>query len=95
MEGAKVIIQKGLSSHLQTTHTLVLGSSQSPASHWQYGATYVGSKKIAENEVYQQLCCCECWFERVCGQVYILGSPVTMSCFDFSFVVFGCSLGRC
>lgn len=51
LEGAKIVVQKGLSQHLQTTHTLVLGSGQSPPSQWQYGATYVGSTKIAENEV--------------------------------------------
>ena len=46
-EGAKVMIQKGLSNHFQTMHTLVLGASPS----WQYGATYVGTKKLGENEV--------------------------------------------
>ena len=48
-EGCKVALGKGLSRYFQTTHTLVLGTSQ-PASY-QYGITYVGSKKIAENDV--------------------------------------------
>jgi mitochondrial import receptor subunit TOM40 len=47
-EGCKVALGKGLSRYFQTTHTLVLGTSQ-PASY-QYGITYVGSKKIAEND---------------------------------------------
>lgn len=50
LEGAKMVVQKGLSNHLQTMHTLTLGSSTQP-SQWQYGATYVGTTKIAENEV--------------------------------------------
>ena len=48
-EGCKVALGKGLSRYFQTTHTVVLGTSQ-PASY-QYGITYVGSKKIAENDV--------------------------------------------
>lgn len=50
MDGAKVVIQKGLSNHLQTSHTLVLGSSSQPA-QWQYAATYLGTTKIGENDV--------------------------------------------
>ena len=49
-EGCKVVIQKGLSRHFQTMHTLTLGSSTQPA-QWQFGATYVGSKRVAENDV--------------------------------------------
>ena len=48
-EGCKVVLGKGLSRYFQTTHTVLLGTSQ-PASY-QYGVTYVGSKKIAENDV--------------------------------------------
>ncbi|CAI8029918.1 Mitochondrial import receptor subunit TOM40 homolog 1 [Geodia barretti] len=47
-EGCKVALGKGLSRYFQTTHTVVLGTSQ-PASY-QYGVTYVGSKKIADND---------------------------------------------
>lgn len=50
IEGAKVIVQKGLSHHFQTMHTLVLGSSTTP-SQWQYGATYVGTSPVSEGEV--------------------------------------------
>ena len=45
-----MVIQKGLSRHFQTMHTLTLGSSTQPA-QWQFGATYVGSKRVAENDV--------------------------------------------
>ena len=48
-EGCKIALGKGLSRYFQTTHTVLLGTSQ-PASY-QYGVTYVGSKKIAENDV--------------------------------------------
>ena len=50
IEGCKIVLQKGLSQHFQTSHTLTLGSTTSPA-QWQFGATYVGSKKLAENDV--------------------------------------------
>ena len=40
---------KGLSRYFQTTHTVQLGTSQ-PASY-QYAVTYVGSKKLSENDV--------------------------------------------
>jgi len=47
LEGGKIVIQKGLSNHFNTTHSLSLGPSPS----WSYGATYVGSTKLAENDV--------------------------------------------
>ena len=49
-DGAKIIIQKGLSRYFQTSHTITLGSDVQP-SQWQFGATYVGSKVVGENEV--------------------------------------------
>lgn len=49
-DGCKFILQKGLSQRFQTSHTITLGSSTVP-SQWQFGATYVGSKKVAENDV--------------------------------------------
>ena len=49
-EGCKVAVQKGLSKNFQTSHTLTLGSSTQP-SQWQLGATYVGTKRIADNDV--------------------------------------------
>ena len=51
-DGCKVVFQKGLSQNFQTMHTLTLGSTTTP-SQWQFGATYVGSKKISEREVRQ------------------------------------------
>ena len=53
-EGCKISLGKGLSRYFQTTHTVVLGSSTQPA-NYQYGVTYVGSKKIAENDVSDML----------------------------------------
>ena len=49
-EGCKVSLGKGLSRYFQTTHTVILGSNSQPNSY-QYGVTYVGSKKLAENDV--------------------------------------------
>ena len=49
-EGCKVSLGKGLSRHFQTTHTVVLGGGHQPASY-QYGVTYIGSKKLTENDV--------------------------------------------
>lgn len=49
-DGAKFVIQKGLSQHFQTMHTLTLASSTQPT-QWQFGATYVGAKKIGDNDV--------------------------------------------
>lgn len=48
-EGCKVALGKGLSKFFQTTHTVTLGSSTQPA-NYQYGVTYVGSKKLSEND---------------------------------------------
>lgn len=49
-DGCKMVIGKGLSSFFQTTHTVQLGSNIQPA-QYQFGATYVGSKPLAEREV--------------------------------------------
>ena len=49
-DGCKIMLQKGLSKHFQTSHSLILGSSSQPA-QWQFGATYVGSKKVGPDEV--------------------------------------------
>lgn len=53
-EGCKVALGKGLSKFFQTTHTVTLGSSTQPA-NYQYGVTYVGSKKLSENDVSSKL----------------------------------------
>lgn len=55
-DGAKIVIQKGLSRYFQTMHTVTLGSEVQPA-QWQFGATYVGSKVVGENEVSVNRCC--------------------------------------
>merc|ERR1719427_304157 len=46
-EGAKLLVQKGLSNNFQVSHTLTLASPQSPmGSGYRFGATYVGASKI-------------------------------------------------
>lgn len=47
-EGAKLMIQKGLSSHFQISHTLNL--STSTPSGYKFGATYVGTKQTSPSE---------------------------------------------
>ena len=49
-DGCKIVLQKGLSKYFQTSHSLTLGSTSQPA-QWQFGSTYVGSKKVGPDEV--------------------------------------------
>lgn len=49
-EGAKLMIQKGLSSHFQVSHTINL-SSTTP-SGYKFGATYVGTKQLSPTEAF-------------------------------------------
>lgn len=49
-EGAKVMLNKGLSNHFQVSHTLNL-STTSP-SGYRFGATYVGTKQFSPNEAF-------------------------------------------
>ncbi|KAL5499625.1 hypothetical protein EMCRGX_G011077 [Ephydatia muelleri] len=53
-DGCKIIINKGLSRHFQTAHTLTLGATTQPT-QWQFGATYVGTQQIGENEFHPVL----------------------------------------
>uniref|UniRef100_A0A0M3I4Q7 Mitochondrial import receptor subunit TOM40 homolog n=2 Tax=Ascaris TaxID=6251 RepID=A0A0M3I4Q7_ASCLU len=51
-EGAKVMVQKGLSSHFQVSHTL----SISPANTgYRFGATFVGNKQVGPGEAFPVL----------------------------------------
>ncbi|XP_023233435.1 mitochondrial import receptor subunit TOM40 homolog 1-like [Centruroides sculpturatus] len=52
-EGAKLIVNKGLSNHFQISHTLNM-SSITP-SGYRFGATYVGSKQFSPTEAYPVL----------------------------------------
>lgn len=52
-EGAKVMVNKGLSNHFQISHTLSL-SSITP-SGYRFGATYVGTKQLSPAEAYPVL----------------------------------------
>jgi len=49
-EGAKLMLQKGLSSHFQVSHTINL-SSTTP-SGYKFGATYVGTKQLSPTEAF-------------------------------------------
>lgn len=49
-EGAKLMIQKGLSSHFQVSHTINLSSST--PSGYKFGATYVGTKQLSPTEAF-------------------------------------------
>ena len=48
-EGAKVVINKGLSSHFQVSHNITM--SQLQPSGYRFGATYVGTKQFSPTEV--------------------------------------------
>jgi mitochondrial import receptor subunit TOM40 len=52
-EGAKLIINKGLSSHFRVSHTVTM-SSVTP-SGYRFGATYVGTKQISPSEAFPVL----------------------------------------
>lgn len=49
-EGAKLVINKGLSNHFQISHTMTMSSLQ--PSGYKFGATYVGTKQFSPQEAY-------------------------------------------
>jgi len=52
-DGARVVLNKGLSNHFQVSHNITL-STQQPGSY-RFGATYVGTNQIGPGEVYPVL----------------------------------------
>lgn len=52
-EGAKVMLNKGLSNHFQVSHTLNLCTTT--PSGYRFGATYVGTKQFTANEAFPVL----------------------------------------
>uniref|UniRef100_A0A1B6M124 Uncharacterized protein n=1 Tax=Graphocephala atropunctata TaxID=36148 RepID=A0A1B6M124_9HEMI len=52
-DGARVVLNKGLSNHFQVSHNVTL-STQQPGSY-RFGATYVGTNQVAPGEVYPVL----------------------------------------
>ncbi|CAH0396176.1 unnamed protein product [Bemisia tabaci] len=52
-EGAKFIVNKGLSNHFQVSHTINM-SAITP-SGYRFGATYVGSKQVSPSEAFPVL----------------------------------------
>ncbi|XP_014674412.1 PREDICTED: mitochondrial import receptor subunit TOM40 homolog 1-like [Priapulus caudatus] len=49
-EGAKLLVNKGLSSHFQISHTISMGSVQ--PSGYRFGGTYVGTKQYSPAEAF-------------------------------------------
>ncbi|OXU29856.1 hypothetical protein TSAR_003026 [Trichomalopsis sarcophagae] len=52
-EGAKLMLNKGLSSHFQISHTINMSSAM--PSGYRFGATYVGSKQLSPTETFPVL----------------------------------------
>lgn len=52
-EGARMVVNKGLSQHFQISHTLNM-SSVTP-SGYKFGTTYIGSKQFSPNEAFPLL----------------------------------------
>lgn len=48
-EGAKLMVNKGMSNNFQMSHTLTMNSAQSG---YKIGATYIGTKQISPTEAY-------------------------------------------
>jgi len=48
-EGAKVMVNKGLSSHFQISHTLSIAPT---STGYRFGTTYIGSKQTGPGETY-------------------------------------------
>nr|CDS26940.1 mitochondrial import receptor subunit tom40 [Hymenolepis microstoma] len=51
--GIKLLINKGLSSHFQVSHSLTFNSGESAG--YRFGATYAGHNKVSETEAYPVL----------------------------------------
>jgi len=49
-EGAKVLVNKGLSNHFQVSHTLTMSSLQ--PSGYRFGCTYVGANQFGPQEMF-------------------------------------------
>lgn len=52
-EGAKFMLNKGLSNHFQVSHTINLCSTQ--PSGYRFGATFVGTKHFSPSEAFPVL----------------------------------------
>lgn len=51
-EGARLIINKGLSNHFQLTHTLTMSNGVTVPPGYRFGATYIGTRQISPSEAY-------------------------------------------
>lgn len=52
-DGAKIMLNKGLSNHFQVSHTINLGSTN--PSGYRFGATYVGTRQFSPTEAFPVL----------------------------------------
>ena len=52
-EGARIVVNKGLSNHFQISHTLTMSSVM--PSGYRFGTTYVGTKQVGPGESYPVL----------------------------------------
>lgn len=48
-EGAKLMVNKGLSNHFQVSHTINLSQT---TSGYRFGATYVGTRQFSPSEAF-------------------------------------------
>lgn len=53
-DGAKLIINKGLTSHMHISHTMQMTTAP-PLGSYKFGCTYVGDKKYSPTEIYPVL----------------------------------------
>jgi len=55
-EGGKLVVNKGLSSHFQISHTMTMSSLQ--PSGYKFGCTYVGTKQYSPSEASHIIAAC-------------------------------------
>lgn len=50
-DGAKIVVNKALSNHFQTSHNYTIGAGVTP-SGYRFGATYIGTRQMSPSEAY-------------------------------------------
>jgi len=51
-EGAKFMVNKGISQHFQISHTVNISSANPAQSGYKFGANYVGTQQISPSEAF-------------------------------------------
>lgn len=51
-EGAKFMVNKGISQHFQISHTVNISSVNPAQSGYKFGANYVGTQQISPSEAF-------------------------------------------